>query len=234
MTEGSGKKVYPEPAWSPWETVIILALSMAVSAIPYWFAGTARGIGADLIAYLLQTACFFLLPLISVTVLRRQPLSALGLAEPEFPRCLRVGLIWGLLLYLVNVLISLGQYRLFPQYAHAQEYIVALLDQANGFETAFLLLLLLCLAPVSEELLFRAFFFPALVRRYGRAAGYLLCAAVFAATHFDLWTMLPIVCASLGFCRLYEKYRSLWYNIIAHAVWNGTALVIYCFTSLNI
>ena len=230
---GSGKQAYPAPEWSPWETILVLGLSMLLGSLPYWFTASARGIGAELISYVLQSGCFYLLPLCLVTVLRRQPQSALGLVKPAGRAFLWVGAGWGLLLYAVNIALSCVQSLLFPQAAQTQEYIVALLDQANAFETGWLLLILLLLAPVGEELLFRAFFFPALIRRYGRLPGYIICAAVFAATHFSWWTLLPVFCASLGFCRLYEKYRCVWYNIIAHITWNAVALCFYYFVPLN-
>lgn len=233
MIAGGEKREYADPGWSPWETIAVMGLALLLSALPYFFSATARGIGAELISYVIQTGCFFLGPVLLATRVHGCDLEDLGFIPPEWPRCLGVGLGAGLLLYLANVLISLSQALLFPQAARGQEYIVALLDQASPFETGFLLLLLLFLAPLAEETLFRAFFFPALRRRYGRGAAYVLCAVVFAAAHFDLWTMLPIIGASLGFCRLYEKYGSLWYNIIAHAAWNGTALGLYFFTSLS-
>ena len=229
---GSAKKEYADPGWSAWETVIVMGLAMLLSAVPYWFSASARGIGADLVSYVLQTGCFFLCPLLLASLRHHSTPEALGFTAADRSRCLRTGVGWGLLLYLMNVLISYGQSLLFPQY-QPQEYIVALLDRANGFETVFLLLLLLVMAPAAEETLFRAFFFPALLHRYGRTAGYILCAVVFAAAHFDPWTLLPIFIASLGLCRLYEKYHCLWYNIIAHATWNGVALIIYYFTSLK-
>lgn len=225
-----GKKEYADPGWSPWETVAVLGLAMLLGAFPYRFAATARGIGADLIAYFIQTGCFFLAPLLLATVARRRSAADLGFTAPEWRRCLIVGVGWGMLLYLINMLISWVQTLLFPDAAQAQEYIVELLDKASPFETAFLLLLLLFMAPVAEETLYRGFFFPALRWRYGRAAAYVLTAAVFAASHMSLWTLLPVVLVSLGLCRLYEKYGSLWYNIIAHMTWNAVALTLYFLT----
>lgn len=225
----SGKKEYADPGWSAWETVAVLGLSMLLSAIPYRFGATARGIGADLVAYFIQTGCFFLAPLLLVTAVRGRSAADLGFTAPEWRRCLIVGVGFGLLLYSINLFISWVQTLLFPQ-AQAQEYIVELLDKATPFETVFLLLLLLFMAPLAEETLFRGFFFPALRWRYGRLAAYVLCAAVFAASHMNLWTLLPVVCVSLGLCRLYEKYGSLWYNIIAHMTWNAVALTLYYLT----
>lgn len=222
----SGKKEYADPGWSAWETVAVLGLSMLLSAIPYRFGATARGIGADLVAYFIQTGCFFLVPLLLVTAVRGRSAADLGFTAPEWRRCLIVGVAFGLLLYSINLFISWVQTLLFPQ-AQAQEYIVELLDKATPFETVFLLLLLFFMAPLAEETLFRGFFFPALRWRYGRVAAYVLTAAVFAASHMNLWTLLPVVCASFGLCRLYEKYGSLWYNIIAHITWNAVALTLY-------
>lgn len=222
----SGKKEYADPGWSAWETVAVLGLSMLLSAIPYRFGATARGIGADLVAYFIQTGCFFLAPLLLVTAVRGHSAADLGFTAPEWRRCLIVGVAFGLLLYSINLFISWVQTLLFPQ-AQTQEYIVELLDRATPFETVFLLLLLLFMAPLAEEVLFRGFFFPALRWRYGRVTAYVLTAAVFAASHMNLWTLLPVVCASFGLCRLYEKYGSLWYNIIAHITWNAVALTLY-------
>lgn len=221
-----GKKEYADPGWSAWETIAVLGLAMLLSAIPYSFVATARGIGADLIAYFIQTGCFLFAPLLLATVLHSRSAAELGFTLPQRRRCLAVGVGVGLLLYLINLLISWAQTLLFPQ-AQAQEYIVELLDRATPFETTFLLPLLLFMAPLAEEVLFRGFFFPALRWRYGRVAAYVLTAAVFAASHMNLWTLLPVVCASFGLCRLYEKYGSLWYNIIAHITWNAVALTLY-------
>ena len=225
-----GKKEYADPGWSAWETVAVLGLSMLLSAIPYRFAATARGIGADLVAYFIQSGCFFLAPLLLVTIVRGRSEADLGFTVPKWRHCLILGISFGLLFYLINLFISWVQTLLFPQAAQTQEYIVELLDKAIPFETVFLLLLLLFLAPLAEETLYRGFFFPALRWRYGRVAAYIITAAVFAASHMNLWTLLPVVCVSLGLCRLYEKYGNLWYNIIAHMTWNAVALALYYLT----
>ena len=229
MSGESWKKEYADPGWSAWETVAVMGLGILLAAVPYRFSGTARGLGADLTAYVIQAGCFFLAPLFLATVLHGRTVAQLGFSRPDLLHCLRTGLLWGLLLYLANILISGLQLLLFPS-AAPQEYVVALLSQASVFETVFLLLLLLFMMPVAEETLFRAYFFPALLHRYGRTAAYILCAVVFAASHMSLWTLLPIICASLGLCRLYEKYHCLWYNIVAHATWNGVALALYYLT----
>ena len=230
MSERGGTTSYSDPGWSAWETVVILGLAMLLSAFPYWFYESARGLGADLLSYFIQNSCFLLGPLVGATVLRRKTAADLGFVAAPWGRCLLIGISAGLILYLLNILLSAGLQLLFPQAAVSQDYIVEMLAQATPFETVFLLLLLLVLAPLAEETLFRAYFFPALQYRYGRVAGYVICALVFAAAHLSLWTLLPIILASLGFCRLYEKYRCLWYNIFAHVIWNLTALAIYYFS----
>lgn len=227
MSDQSQTKLKSDPGWSAWETIIIMGASMLFSALPYWFYASARGQGADILSYCIQAGCFFLGPVIGATVLQRKTPAELGLFKPPLPGCLAVGVLWGVLLYGVNVLISMGQYLLFPGGGGYQDNITHMLAQATPFETCFLLLLTLVMSPVAEETLFRGYFFPALQYRYGRAAAYIICAAVFTASHLSLWTLLPMVVASLGFCRLYEKYGCLWYNIVAHMAWNATALVIY-------
>ena len=222
-----------DPGWSAWETLAILGFSLLLTGLPYLLGPTARGLGAALVAYVLQVSCFFLLPLFLVTVVRGREVAALGFAPTPLGPCLRKGLAAGLVLYGLNIAVCLAQALIFPQALQEQQSIIDLFGQATGPELAFLILLVLFFAPISEELLFRAYFFPALQYRFGRRAGYLICAAVFAATHMNLWSLLPVFLGGLGFCWVYDKYRNIWYNVAAHMAWNGVALVLYFISAVN-
>ena len=85
---------------------------------------------------------------------------------------------------------------------------------------------LLVLAPLGEELLFRALLVRALVRRlpFWSAAG--LSGAAWAASHLDaypLWPRLPaITLTGMAFAWLYRRH-GYWAAVLAHALVNGAA-----------
>ena len=81
------------------------------------------------------------------------------------------------------------------------------------------------LIPVVEEMFFRGFLFVGLAARYGAPTGLVVSAAVFAAAHLDVRTMIPIFVAGLLFGWAYHVTKSLWVPIVAHACQNLAALM---------
>ena len=82
------------------------------------------------------------------------------------------------------------------------------------------------LIPVVEELFFRGFLFAGLAARFGVLRGLIVSAAVFAAAHLDVRTMVPIFVAGLLFGWAYHKPKTLWVPIAAHACQNLAALML--------
>ena len=82
------------------------------------------------------------------------------------------------------------------------------------------------LIPVVEELFFRGFLFAGLAARFGVLTGLIVSAAVFAAAHLDVRTMIPIFVAGLLFGWAYHKTKTLWVPIAAHACQNLAALML--------
>ena len=90
-----------------------------------------------------------------------------------------------------------------------------------------MLLLSFCitvLAPVSEEMLFRAFLLPALQKVFGRWTAIILTTTIFAAAHLNLRVFLPIFVSSIVLCWIYERYQNIVYCMVAHMIWNMIAL----------
>jgi membrane protease YdiL (CAAX protease family) len=81
-------------------------------------------------------------------------------------------------------------------------------------------------APICEESFFRGYVFTALRGRYGRMVAYPLSALLFAAIHFNLPAILPIVAMALGLAFLYDRSGSVVPGIVAHALNNSVALTI--------
>ena len=80
--------------------------------------------------------------------------------------------------------------------------------------------------PFVEELFFRGFLFTGLAARFGVLTGLTVSAAVFAAAHLDVRTMIPIFVAGFLFGWAYHATKTLWVPIAAHAFQNLAALML--------
>ncbi|MDO4581050.1 MAG: type II CAAX endopeptidase family protein [Bacillota bacterium] len=218
-----------KPPWQVWQSFIILVAAMLLSTLPVLFSTTAAHLsGVVLLSLFLQAAVFFMGPLLIVCVYYSQPLTALGFRRAPAVKMLGIGVAAGSLFYALNVLVSLAQTLLFPAAEPVRQDVLTLLELSeSGFETLMLVLCIAVLAPVSEEMFFRAFLLPPLRARYGRSSALLLSAMLFALMHMNGWVLMPMFAGGLGFAWLYDKYANIGYNIIAHMTWNGISLLLF-------
>tara|TARA_R110002072_G_scaffold228234_6_gene385160 strand:+ start:40586 stop:41260 length:675 start_codon:yes stop_codon:yes gene_type:complete len=104
-----------------------------------------------------------------------------------------------------------------------------LLKFANGeiAEPMFwgVVVLIVILAPIAEEVLFRGYLFAALSMTVPLWATQLLTATLFGLVH-GVGHALPIGVLSLLFGYLRQRYRSLWPSILAHMLHNGVTLAL--------
>jgi len=96
----------------------------------------------------------------------------------------------------------------------------------GGFSTVVLVLIVVIIAPFAEEVVFRGVLLPALGTRWGVVAGVVMSSALFAGLHFSAYTFAPIAAAALIFAWMVVRFRSLWPAYIAHATFNGIAVVL--------
>lgn len=92
-----------------------------------------------------------------------------------------------------------------------------------GFAVA--LFLVSFVAPFIEEILFRGFVFPALVRRFGFIAGLLVSSAIFGAAHLSADSFVPLSFFGLVLGLLYSATGSIFPGIVLHSVNNSIALL---------
>lgn len=84
------------------------------------------------------------------------------------------------------------------------------------------MLVLLVIAPVSEELLYRGVLFPLAERRSGFWPAALMNAVVFALAHFpDVGSMVTSVTTSLVACALQSMTSRTRYGIMIHFIFNA-------------
>ena len=219
---------YVKPEWKIHTSFFILLLVVALGiALGPLEQSVQRPGGFLLLFNVIQFACFFLIPLYVVGIKYNQPKQALGMQEKPFSQGLGRGISWGLMLYCLNVLAAVLLIIIFPDHLPKEQPIVqAMLEGRNSFELFGLVFSVTVLAPLGEEIFFRAFMMGAIEARFGLLAGIVISAAVFAAMHLSLWHFFPLFVGGCGFALLYAKYRDISLNIIAHAVWNSIAVIL--------
>jgi membrane protease YdiL (CAAX protease family) len=79
-------------------------------------------------------------------------------------------------------------------------------------------------APIAEELFFRGIAFNAWLREAGRVPAYVGSAALFAAIHLSLASLLPIFLLGLALAWVYERTGTLLAPIVMHATVNGISV----------
>lgn len=100
-------------------------------------------------------------------------------------------------------------------------------DIAEGFGALPVqILLIVIVAPISEEVCFRGMLFGGLRERLPRALAALIAGLVFGALHAltGLSTVPPLIAFGVILCLLYEKTGSIVPGIILHALNNSVAL----------
>ena len=129
------------------------------------------------------------------------------------PILLGVSLIWPIVLELFNLPME-------PQDLVSQ---VAQMSMSPMFLA--IALLAVVLAPLSEELFFRAFLFRSLKGYVSTNMAALISSFLFASMHFNWHSFLPLFVLGFWLCRIYQKTGNLWVPIILHAFFNGNTLV---------
>lgn len=190
----------------------------------------ARGMASP-IAYLAAVAIYGVVVLgIYLFVARHTGWSALGIRAAPLhaylvvPLLVFVGLV-GMATINISIIMLRGEPFDNPQ-------VEALTGGEPFTALTFVLLLVLVagLVPVAEELFFRGMLYPLLRNRWGTTTAIITSAFIFAAAHFTLILVPPLVLVGLLLGLLREKSGSLLPCIIFHAIQNGIALIFMSIT----
>ncbi len=137
-----------------------------------------------------------------------------------------MGINQGILLFLVMTIISMVITYFLP-YEIPHQQATSIFSTAGNWREKFLCVVLVSvIAPLSEELFFRGFLFPAVNKITGRLPAIFLTSAFFALFHFDIIRFIPIMIMGTWLNFLYIKTGSLFTSMIAHSTWNTLMIVI--------
>lgn len=175
--------------------------------------------------FFLAGAVLYALLLGAVYVLVIQPgyLSwrAMGLSVADLRRTAP----WWPLAFLGLLAIAAGTEWVLQQLGVRQTQLDALqwLREVPPWQYFLAAVLAAVVAPIVEEIYFRGWVFRALWERYGPWAAYLGSSALFAAVHFNVQALLPILAMGLYLAYLYQRTGSIIPGIVAHACNNALA-----------
>ncbi|MGI6360785.1 MAG: CPBP family intramembrane glutamic endopeptidase [Bacillota bacterium] len=163
---------------------------------------------------------------VNITLKCGGSLKSIGLGKGISTTVVGRGLRYGLLIYFISMAASWLVGLFFPGEREVQEIISVI--AANQDKVVFIgfLIITVVLAPLSEEVFFRGIFYTALRTKLKKWVAAVICSVIFAALHGNIWVMISIFVCSLFLCHLYEKYRNIWINVLAHAVWNAITIII--------
>ena len=85
--------------------------------------------------------------------------------------------------------------------------------------------MLIVIAPLGEELLFRGILLRGFIPNYGSWKGIALGAALFAAMHIEIAKLFGTLVLGLVFGWWYARTRNIWMGVLGHLLNNGLVVV---------
>lgn len=148
----------------------------------------------------------------STPLLRSAGNGALALVY-FLPACTALLLLWTWLLDTAGV----------PH--EVQDLVFVIRDASTPATIPLWLLLVVVMAPVGEELVFRGGIFRFLANRMRPGAAAAISAALFAAVHWNLHSSLPLFALGLALAAVYQRTGRLLAPIVLHAAFNLNTLL---------
>jgi membrane protease YdiL (CAAX protease family) len=104
---------------------------------------------------------------------------------------------------------------------------VVLFTKLSGFLPKFLfLVMVVVLAPIVEELVFRGVLYRAFRRELKCGAAAILTGVIFATLHFSAISLLPLLVFSILLAKSYDHFGNIWVPIVVHGAFNCNSLIL--------
>jgi membrane protease YdiL (CAAX protease family) len=169
--------------------------------------------------------------IVLLPVLHAQPLTALGIGTGSLLR----GACQGVLVYAVALpglvaamVLWLGLLLLIGIDAPRQPAAELLRESIGTWGLPVVLAMVVGVAPIAEELLFRGLLHRSLARRFGVPFGVICSSLLFGAVHANLLAFVPVSLLGAVLALEMERTGSIWSCIALHAAFNAghTALML--------
>jgi membrane protease YdiL (CAAX protease family) len=206
-----------------WEANLLVASLLILVMIGGGIAG-AFGLSVLLIVFQLLV----LLPGMVWMAIRRYPLKP----TLRLHNINRQTVIWSVLIGLVCWPIVAGMATLIEQGLSRIGPGPQVPYPTSAIESIVYAVVLIVLAPITEEPIFRGFVMSAWLRR-GTFPGLLLSGFLFASIHLQIAAILPIALLGIVFGFLVQRSNSLYSSIIAHICYNTVGALFIIVPSLR-
>ena len=215
-----------------WPITLTLLSGIAIIWISYLLAvdvgnGSAEVMGVPLaiITATVMSGTFAITALSFSIVLYRQRLNSLGFVKIYGlkPYFFAIGM-WLIALTILMVWIAaLSWLKL--DFLLPPDTAQQVIDTAGG-NLITTLILVGFLGPIAEEIFFRGFVLPGLIKRFGVIRSLLLSSLLFGIFHFDPGAIVPTFILGLALGWVYLKTGALWPAIFAHGLHNSLAIML--------
>ena len=230
---GAGAVILLQLTRSPlWPITLALLSGIAIIWISYLVAvdvgnGAAEvmGVPVAIITATVLSGTFAVTALSFSAVLYRQPVNTLGFVKIYGlkPYAFAVGM-W--LMALIILMFWIGALNwLKVDFLLPPDTAQQVMDKAGGNLIATLILVGI-VGPIAEEIFFRGFVLPGLVKRFGVTQSLLLSSLLFGIFHFDPGAIVPTFILGLALGWVYLKTGALWPAIFAHGLHNSLAIML--------
>lgn len=218
-----------EPPGFWWRVLTPLAAVLTALVALVIVAGVlaAAGVGDDALAAITTAVAALVVLVVALALIRRLPGHERRLALERRPGAIRAGLLTGLGVLALSASIVAAGTAIDPVARRRLERLSPELGDAP-WQIALLLVSLVVLAPLGEELLFRALMLRGLVRRLAFVPAALVSAVAFAGVHADAYLLWPraLALVVIGVVLAWAyRWRGYWAGVIAHATNNAVAAV---------
>ncbi|WP_018250198.1 CPBP family intramembrane glutamic endopeptidase [Orenia marismortui] len=164
------------------------------------------------------------LTLLIIKIRYKVSLKDFGFNLNNSKEIIKYGIIGGILICSIitflNNLIHILIDNFFGIQAPTQQVIQSLLSSQNQLLFFLHSILIILVAPLTEEIFFRGFIYPYCKVKLGKAKGIFLSGLIFGLAHSSIWLLVPTFLGGVILALIYERTKSLYSCIIAHSIWN--------------
>jgi membrane protease YdiL (CAAX protease family) len=223
-----------------WPISLALAAGVGVVAVSYQLAADSGangnavvvGVPVAIISATAMSGAFAATGFSFSLVLFKEPLRALGFVKTiGIKPYLFAAAMWivglSVLMLWVQALIWFDVDLLVPPDT-AQKA----LDEAGG-SIVVTIILVGILGPIAEEVFFRGFVLPGLIKRFGIGRSLLISSLVFGLFHIDPGAIVPTFALGLALGWVYLKTGSIWPAMFAHGLHNTVAVLVAKYVTIS-
>ncbi len=193
----------------------------------------------ELIISFIQAVLLGGLPVLVWKIKYKLSLKEVGFTWSNTSIILNYGIIGGIFICLAIIIFNNFLYNIVDSTlgltAPTQSVIKDLLNSPNYNFFISHSLLIVIVAPITEEIFFRGFIYPYFKKKFGKVKGIILNGIIFGLAHSSFWLFFATCLGGSILALIYERTESIYSCILAHSVWNMIIVfLIYILWHINL